>query len=247
MAIPASGSVSLSTIQSEWGGSNPISMSEYYSGSLATNSTSSSISPTVGNNTSSTYFPGQKYQPAYTQYTRTGGFKNSNITGNISGGIGSSSGTWTTTSGIDQVGNAGQIPSSGAIQFNHFRGTNGSASSSNLVCYGFKFYQISTTSASSGFAGYISCYIAGHYGTSYSGSSWTNVPFRWIDSPAKNGLTASRWYGSDTHVNNGMNTGRLNCIHETWPNIGATTRYLWNTNFTSTVSLSGTWTLTVQR
>ena len=44
MAIPASGSVSLSTIQSEWGGSNPISMSEYYSGSLATNSTSSSIS-----------------------------------------------------------------------------------------------------------------------------------------------------------------------------------------------------------
>ena len=40
MAIPASGSVSLSTIQSEWGGSNPISMSEYYSGSLATNSTS---------------------------------------------------------------------------------------------------------------------------------------------------------------------------------------------------------------
>ena len=41
MAIPASGSVSLSTIQSEWGGSNPISLSEYYAGSLASNSTSS--------------------------------------------------------------------------------------------------------------------------------------------------------------------------------------------------------------
>ena len=53
----------------------------------------------------------------------------------------------------------GQIPSSGAIQFNHFRGTNGSASSSNLVCYGFKFYQTSTTSASSGFTGYMHIFI----------------------------------------------------------------------------------------
>ena len=35
-------------------------------------------------------------------------------------------------------------------------------------------------------------------------------------------LTATRWYGSDTHVNNGMNTGKINCIHATYPNIGAT-------------------------
>ena len=40
MAIPASGSVSLSTIQTEWGGSNPISLSEYYSGSIASNTSS---------------------------------------------------------------------------------------------------------------------------------------------------------------------------------------------------------------
>ena len=40
-------------------------------------------------------------------------------------------------------------------------------------------------------------------------------------------LTATRWYGSDTHANNGMNTGKLNCIHDTWPNIGATTRYIY--------------------
>ena len=57
MAIPASGSVSLSTIQSEWGGSNPISMNEYYSGSLATNSLVSSASPTVATATGSQYFP----------------------------------------------------------------------------------------------------------------------------------------------------------------------------------------------
>ena len=53
MAIPASGSVSLSAIQSEWGGSNPISMSEYYSGSLASNSLVSSTSPTVNTGTGS--------------------------------------------------------------------------------------------------------------------------------------------------------------------------------------------------
>lgn len=53
MAIPASGSVSFSQIQTEWGGSNPISLNEYYSGSLATNSTSSSVSPSVGLQTSS--------------------------------------------------------------------------------------------------------------------------------------------------------------------------------------------------
>ena len=30
MAIPASGAISLDDIQTEWGGSNPIGMSEYY-------------------------------------------------------------------------------------------------------------------------------------------------------------------------------------------------------------------------
>ena len=89
-----------------------------------------------------------------------------------------------------------------------------------------ELYQSSTTSASSGFGNYIAfCFIAGHYGTNYAGSNWTNVPFRWIDdTPAKNGLTASRWYGSDTHVNNSINTGKL-IIHDTYPNIGAVTRY----------------------
>ena len=130
-----------------------------------------------------------------------------------------------------RVGNAGQIPSSGAIQFNHFRGTNGSASSSNLVCYGFKFYQTKVQVLHQVLQDIYLVILQGHYGTSYqSGANWTNVPFRWIDSPAKNGLTASRWYGSDTHANNGMNTGKLNCIHETCPNIGATTSFIYNTN-----------------
>ena len=32
MAIPSSGSIAMSAIQTEFGGSNPISLSEYYSG-----------------------------------------------------------------------------------------------------------------------------------------------------------------------------------------------------------------------
>ena len=47
MALSSSGSISMSQIQSEWGGSNPISMSEYYSGALsnATNDLSDSETP----------------------------------------------------------------------------------------------------------------------------------------------------------------------------------------------------------
>ena len=250
MAIPASGSVSLSTIQSEWGGSNPISMNEYYSGSLATNSTSSSVSPTVGTLTHSVYTPGGKGYAAYTTYYRASGFRSTSITFStiLSGTtLGSNSATWTTTSGIDQVGNAGQIPSSGAIQMNHFRGTNGSATSSNLLSYGFQVYQ-SSGNPSGPWSTTLTLWISGHYGTNgTTGNNWSNVPFRWIDSPAKGGVAATRWYGSDSHSSNGNNTGKGSCIHDTFPTIGACTRYIYNTNISASISMSGTWTLTVQR
>ena len=49
MAIPASGAVSLTTIQTEYGGSNPISLNEYYrGGALVPNSTSTASIPTSG-------------------------------------------------------------------------------------------------------------------------------------------------------------------------------------------------------
>ena len=85
MAIPASGSVSLSTIQSEWGGSNPISMSEYYSGSLANNVSAVTTTTSVGYSSNSQYNPAQpagKYTPgipAYTSYYRQIGHKHSSI------------------------------------------------------------------------------------------------------------------------------------------------------------------------
>jgi hypothetical protein len=254
MAIPASGSVSLSTIQSDWGGSNPISISEYYSGSLATNSLVSSTSPTVATATGSQLIPGYPGSkgvpatPAYTSYYRQYGFKNSNVSTIPLGGFGSGSATTTKVTGIDQVGNAGQIPSSGTIQFNHFRGTNGSGTSTNLVKYGFVLYHASNTSSSSGFSNYDAwLWISGHYGTAgASGNAWTNVPFRYFDTPTQYGVPATRWYGSDTQVNNSINTGKAYCFHYTYPTIGQITSYRWSTNQSTTLSMSGTWTITVQ-
>ena len=48
MALPSSGSLSLSQIQGEWGGSNPISLSEYYLGSLPTGRTNYGSIPSSG-------------------------------------------------------------------------------------------------------------------------------------------------------------------------------------------------------
>ena len=190
MAIPASGSVSFSQIQTEWGGSNPISLNEYYSGSLATNSTSSSVSPSVGLQTSSYYNPGSNMFLLILHTTDTMVLKIA-TSPLIVREEWSSSATWTTTSGIDQVGNAGQIPSSGTIQMNHFRGTNGSGTSTNIVAYLFQIYVYSTTAASGPYANGVQfLFIAGHFGTSGSGTTWTNCPFRWIDSPAKDGFPA---------------------------------------------------------
>lgn len=48
MTLPSSGSLSLSQIQGEWGGSNPISLSEYYRGSLPNGRTNYGTIPSSG-------------------------------------------------------------------------------------------------------------------------------------------------------------------------------------------------------
>ena len=48
MALQSSGAISLSQIQSEWGGSSPISLSEYYRGSLPTGRTNYGTIPYSG-------------------------------------------------------------------------------------------------------------------------------------------------------------------------------------------------------
>ena len=48
MALQSSGAISLSQIQAEWGGSSPISLSEYYLGSLPTGRTNYGSIPSSG-------------------------------------------------------------------------------------------------------------------------------------------------------------------------------------------------------
>ena len=259
MAIPASGSVSLSSIQTEWGGSNPISMSEYYSGSLTNNVSSVTTATSVSYSSTSQYVPaspGGKYSPsvpAYTAYYRQFGHKHTAIAGGSTTepalGATSTIYTYTFTSGIDQVGNAGQIPSSGAIQMNHFRGTSKNPSSTSRGMAGFWWRK---SQGSSGTWGNYAVYVViqGTFGTNYAaGNTWTtsSCPYRYIDVPAKDGVPATRLYGSDTHQNSGWVTGKNYLIHATYPSpVGATTSFIYTTNNNSNINMTGTWNITMQ-
>ena len=229
MALSSSGSISMSQIQSEWGGSNPISMSEYYSGALQADdlSDSQSISISSGSNTVTT--PATKLIGAYTTYYYTNGWKNTNIENSSNRpALGSNSATFSKISGTDSTGNSGAIPASGAIDMNKFRGT-AKGTSSSITCYGWYNY-LGTNSISS--AHFMSVWIAGHYGASTENAgSWTSVPFRYIDTTAEGSslqMPATRWYGSDTNVANGANLSQSNKFHFTYPNIGNVTEFRWN-------------------
>lgn len=256
MAIPASGSVSFSTIQTEWGGSNPISMSEYYSGSLNSNANPVTNSHSVGYSSTSQYNPaspggkGFPGTPAYTSYYRQFGHKHSSIENSTIypaiGGTGTVY-TYAFKEGIDQVGNAGQIPSSGAIQMNHFRGTSNNPTITNRYVAGFFSKQsmgLSGTWSNHGF----NLAIAGTWGTNYqTGATWntSSCPFRYIDVPAKDGVPATRLYGSDAHQNSGWVTSKNLLYHMTYPGIGAYTVFAWATNNNTNINMSGTWNISI--
>ena len=233
MALSSSGSISLQSIEGEWGGSSPISMSEYYSGALsnATNTLSDTQNATISHNNSSVYTPATKLIGAYTTYYYNAGWKNTNIASTNYPAMGSASATFNQVSGADASGNAGAIPSSGAIQFDHFRGT-AKGTASSTICYGWMYTMVLGISNSYT----LRLYVAGHHGPNYqSGGSWTGVPFRYVDTTAE-GVTqtgsqqmpATRWYGSDTNVSNGANIGQNTKYHATYPNIGAATVYQYN-------------------
>ena len=60
MTLPASGTISLSAVQSEFGGSNPVGMDEYYRGGSYVSVNNTSI-PTSGTISLSNYYNGAKY------------------------------------------------------------------------------------------------------------------------------------------------------------------------------------------
>lgn len=242
MAISSSGSIALSQIQAEWGGSNPISMSEYYSGSLQSDSLSNATTATIASNSNSVYTPATKLIGAYTSYYYNNGWSNSN-TGNTSTqpSLGSSSAATSKVTGTDKTGNAGAVPSSGAIQFNHFRGT-AKGTTTSYTCYGWmnRSYQ----ALSNGYFTYV--WLAGHWGSNGETTSWSGVPFRWIDTTAEGNMPATRWYGSDGHSNNGASLGKSTKYHYTYPNIGAVTEFRWTAVSSNYSGFSGTVTMTFQ-
>ena len=253
MAIPASGSLSFSQLQAEWGGSNPISLSEYYSGSLsgATNVLSDSETPSISSNTQSVYTPATKLIGAYTTYYYNSGWLNSNIGSSTSPSMGSASAAFNKTSGADATGNSGAIPASGAIDMNKFRGT-AKGTTSSTTCYAWYTRRVIGI-ANSNLATLI---LAGHYGAaSEAGGSWTGVPFRYFTTTAEGTtqtgslqLPATTWYGSDSNTNNGANQGQANKTHSSYPNIGNVTIFNWTlpNNSNPYYNFSGTVTMTFQ-
>ena len=250
MALSSSGSISMSQIQAEWGGSIPISMSEYYSGALsnATNDLSDSQSPSISSHSTSVYTPATKLIGAYTTYYYNNGWKNTNIGTSTSPALGSASATFSKISGADSTGNSGAIPASGTIDMDKFRGT-AKGTSSSITCYGW-YNTLSTNSIASNH--FLRVWIAGHYGSSQteSANNWTGVPFRYIDTTAEGSslqMPATRWYGSDTNSTNGANSTQGAKYQYTYPNIGNVTEFIWicpansnspYRNFSSTVTMT---------
>ena len=253
MAIPASGSLSFSQLQAEWGGSNPISLNEYYLGSLsgATNSLTDSATPSIATGNTSVYTPATKLIGAYTTYYYSNGWANSNIRStSTSPALGSSSASVSKVSGADTTGNSGAIPTSGTIDLNKFRGT-AKGTASSITCYGWYAQQTSGGIANSGVAGTLYVWIGGHYGASpESAGSWTSVPFRYITTTAEGAsaqMPATTWYGSDSNSANGANGAQGGKVHQTYPNIGNVTQFSWSINSTSAFAqFSGTVTMFFQ-
>ena len=251
MAIPASGSVSLSQIQTEWGGSAPTSISEYYLGSLTngTNATSVEENVTIGAQYTSQTTPGNKFVAAYTTYYANNGWVNSNIfNSTYSSALGASSQNFSRTINADNQSNAGTIPNSGTISFNHFRST-AKGTTSTITCYGWYSAQSSGGLTGAAVGGYMYVFIAGHYGGASeggpSGGAWTGVPFRYLNTSAEGSsvqMPATTWYGSDTNSSNGANNSQWTKTHRTYPSIGNVTEFVWRLNSSSSFyrNFSGT-------
>jgi hypothetical protein len=242
MAISSSGSVSFSQIQSEWGGSNPISLNEYYSGSLASNTTSITITPTV-QSVGASYTSGKSSYAKYIDGWGHNGVTPLNIPNSTQ------SITLSYTTGIDKTGNAGAIPSSGTIQTNHFRGTNASGTSNSIVCLGVAHYR--DTGGTWQNIGYV--WFQGHIGTAYSPFNpsgtppgATGGPFVRIVPAAKGNYASTTIYqNTSTNTSNNWFQGKFAVSHQNNATVGNyTTMSFYGSSSQSVGGLSGTWSQT---
>lgn len=250
MAISASGQLPMGTIQSEFGGSPPISLSEYYSGSIAGNTTSLTITPTINGATNTyTINYGTALKPNNkTQYVNNFGFMDSSLSSNSNPNVGQ--GSYTTSairSGVDKTGNAGAIPSSGTISFDHFRGTDAGTTSTKVI-YGITYNTV-LNSLNNYSSSYIRVWFQGHLGTDNQANvSWDGLPFSSmvlasVGSPA---IPQTTLTFSGTHSNNGGVLGKYLKTHQNNSTLGNFTQcifYAAAATYRHSTS-NGTWSIT---
>ena len=237
MAISSSGAVSFADIQTEYGGSNPISLNEYYSGSLPSNTASTTvITPTVSN-TSTNYTSGKS---TYIRYAN--GWAHSSIRTDVSNTTGSI--TVNERSGVDLTGNSGAIPSSGTIDINKFRGTSAGTAES-IILYGVVYYVDTGTGAP-----YIYIYTDGHRGTAGVSNASFGTPFVSLSCAAKGDFPATTIHCTDSNTSNGSFSTRNQISHTSNGTLGNYTVMLStmvNNSWSGSpgTTWSGTWSITV--
>ena len=256
MALSSSGSISFSQIQAEYGGSHPISLSEYYLGSLGgANTTSIATTPSVGSNLNYTSVD-NKITGTTQTYRRQNGFVHSSLaTSSLYPQVGAQSLTLSYIDGADLSGNAGAVPSSGAIQANHLRGT-AKGTTSSLVCYGIVVQGYKTiltnnagSSTTNNYAN-IMFFFAGHLGTNNQTSgSWDGFPFTTITCAAEgssNQFPATTFTFSGTHTANGAAQSKHSKVHLNNSTLGNYTRCRFDINGSGGDyhNFSGTWSIT---
>ena len=244
MAISSSGAVSFANVQTEYGGSNPISLNEYYSGGslVKANTSSTNDTSTIGR-TAVTVTSGKT---SYTNDVQGWYHPDSMASGHpfeqFSTNIGDDSASIAKISGADLTGNSGAIPSSGTIDINKFRGTN-AGTDGTFTCYG-----ITTSRGGSSQIGSFHVLIAGHLGTATNplnypdSSAFTGCPFASISFSANGTMLAST--ASPTSSQSGSIVGRLAQFHYTGSNIGAYTEFRWSTVSGDDFASSGNLTVT---
>ena len=243
MALSSSGAISFSQIQTEFGGSNPISLNEYYSGSLPTNTGSTTSYTTTTGSYSITYTSGKN-----TYIRQWSGWCHSSISPDLN----TSTGANTTESvvinersAVDIVGNAGAVPSSGAIGLNHFRGTSAGTINETYTLYGI----VLRTDAGS--TNYLYIFIGGHIGTAGATTTFTGAPFASISTSALSGtgqnMPATTIPFTASTSSNGFFNARENINHLNNSTIGNYTEYRCTGAAVNTYGTgnNGTWTQTI--
>lgn len=239
MAISSSGAVSFANIQTEYGGSNPISLSEYYSGSLPSNSSTTVITPTVTSHVST--YTETSGKSSITAYRYRDGFCHASLNSNFSGTTQSI--TVNKFSGVDKTGNSGAIPSSGAIDMNKFRGTN-AGTNNPMTLLGLLFYRDTEGLFSSNL--YI--YVSGHVGTAGVGNITTfGLPFVSLACAAEGNTPATILYNNAQSSGNGVYAGHFGISHQNNAALGNFTVCSMAGSHTNSQvgGFSGTWTITV--